>query len=267
MKMYKYIVSDLDGTLIMDNGLIDKKSIGYIDDCLSRGIIDKFVIASGRHYRDLSTVLSFIKSKDSVIVICSDGQYICDYYGRIIYQFERYVEENLILECFKCKNVIGMDIICKNEDYSFTKPILKRLLRFIINIVRGDKNTALLSVSTAQKLSNIEKVVLYFNNSENLFIALDNYRCYKHQLKRGVIEVLNVNKMDALRRLQDLSIISLDEAIYFGDDENDIECFKDKMKCIAMANSSQKILSLASDVTGLNNESGVYQFLKEIIIS
>lgn len=265
--MYKYIISDLDGTLIMDNGTVDKKSIEYIDDCLTRGMIDKFVIASGRHYRELSSVLSFIKNKDSVIVICSDGQYIYNYYGKIIYQFERYINEKLIVECFKCKGLIGMDIICKNQDYSITKPILKRLLRFIINMVKGDKNTALLSINIAKKLTDIEKIVLYCTNLKSLLIALNNYGCYKHRLKSGVVEILNVSKMDALKMLEDLSIISLDEAIYFGDDENDIECFKDKMKCIAMANSSKRILSLASDVTGLNNESGVYQFLKEIMIS
>ena len=71
--MYKYIVLDLDGTLLDRNKKIGQLSISEIKKCKKKG--QHIIIASGRHYADIKKYTVELGLDESDWVICCDGQY------------------------------------------------------------------------------------------------------------------------------------------------------------------------------------------------
>ena len=57
---------------------------------------------------------------------------------------------------------------------------------------------------------------------------------------------------------------TVDEAIAFGDNYNDIEMLEYIPQSVAMGNAPQKILKIASNVTDTNENGGIYTYLKKI---
>ncbi len=82
---------------------------------------------------------------------------------------------------------------------------------------------------------------------------------------KNIIEVLNkdAGKSEALIELLDKLDIKLDEAMYFGDGENDVKSLRAVGVGVAMGNA-EEITKEASDyVIGDNNEPSIAKFLKE----
>lgn len=258
---YKYIATDLDGTLLNDAGEVDIDAIRLIDLLIDEGKIQRFIIASGRHFRDLSDILQKIQHRNEVIAICGDGQYIYDGFGKVILSLDRYVSSSLPAKIIGMENVRGISIITDKSDYIMTPSIIKKIVYLAFRRFRGGHSSGIVSKKGVAVISKIEKLILTLREQGHRFEIDEDY--YVHHLKSGVVEVLAVNKMMALRELEKLSLITLSETVYFGDDDNDIECFKSETESIAVDNASQSIREIADDITFDNNSHGVYLWLKE----
>ena len=55
---------------------------------------------------------------------------------------------------------------------------------------------------------------------------------------------------------------SKEEAIAFGDGENDIDMLLSVGKGIAMGNAAEKVKAIANDICGSVTEDGIYHYLK-----
>lgn len=81
-----------------------------------------------------------------------------------------------------------------------------------------------------------------------------------------LIQVMNkeATKWNGIRMMLDAFQIGTDQAVYFGDDNDDIEPIA-KCGCgVAVANALPSVLAIADYVTGSNDEDGVAVFLSEL---
>lgn len=262
--MCRFVAADLDGTLIKDDGSIDHKSLELISKLLMEKKIEKFVIASGRHFRELWEVLDSIKCPERVIVICCDGQYIYDAKGNHICSFDAYVAPQHIKELCEHSSVASVQIITDEKDYTYFRSPVRHLLHRIKDFVTGNRRNNYIGNDQIKTISKVEKLIV-FCKSEDYDLNVDKDIYSMHHLRSGALEVLAVNKLLALECLENMGYINLDETIYFGDDGNDIECFCRINRGIAMGNAVESIKNVAKSVTRSNNENGVYYALVDVL--
>ena len=117
--MFKFVVSDLDGTLIFGQNELTPKIINMLEALNDRNIY--FAVASGRKICELLRI--FEKFKDNIIFIACDGAYVT-YKRKVL--FEEIISEENIESGFKqfhipiteLKDKAGntVKIIVKSED-------------------------------------------------------------------------------------------------------------------------------------------------------
>ncbi|MCI9360560.1 MAG: HAD-IIB family hydrolase [Hungatella sp.] len=264
--MYRYIVSDLDGTLIKDDGTVDEKSLRLIDKYLKNQIIDKFIIATGRHFRELKDILELFTYSHNIISICCDGQYIYDFQGNLMNAFDAFVKPGDIPIIMNENNIRRVFIITDKKVYQIIASPIKRVLLQIKRRVKSNQSaSSIINVSQCEQLRQIEKLMIYPKKEKKINLKELGKKYYVHFLKSGIIEILCTNKFTALEYLDREAVINLKDTLYFGDDDNDVECFQGMVNCIAMKNASETIKLAAKYVTGTNNEHGVYMALKDRI--
>ena len=125
----KYLVLDLDGTLLNDSKQISKEDAEAIsalsDDC---GLI----FASGRHFSEISNYLKIFKRKPS-FVICCDGVNTYDENGKRIGNRQTTLNEDdfkALLEIVKKGSIL---IICDSKNMVFRDNLLSRARRLFKN--------------------------------------------------------------------------------------------------------------------------------------
>ena len=243
----KYLVLDLDGTLLNDSKQISKEDAEAIsalsDDC---GLI----FASGRHFSEISNYLKIFKRKPS-FVICCDGVNTYDENGKRIGNRQTTLNEDdfkALLEIVKKGSIL---IICDSKNMVFRDNLLSRARRLFKNnkterYIVGNK-------LNAEKM-RIRKKYVDKNTFESLrkfFSVHIVFNCFADVKRKGV------SKYSAIKMICELNGVNEDSIYYFGDDMNDIECFDNLKHCVAMDNACEDIKSKAEFITKSNNESGV----------
>ena len=75
----------------------------------------------------------------------------------------------------------------------------------------------------------------------------------------------NDTKWNAVKEVLETYGFTKDEAIYFGDDNDDVESIKNIGFGIAMGNAIERVKENADIVIDTNDNDGVAKYLKEII--
>lgn len=260
MSEIRYIASDLDGTIVDAAGIINAKVIKFIGQLIEEKKIDKFIIASGRHFRDIIPFLNQIDYKDNVIVICCDGQYIYDAYGKLLFNFSCYLDGELASEIIESRRIKGITVVTPQKDYIMVSSFYRILWYRLKKLINKKGMKPIISSRRIKKIQNIEKLCVYGLDDSIKNSIGGNY--FEHTLKTGIKEYTPVNKMLAINMLDETSLIEMSKTVYFGDDDNDIECFSSNMKCIAAPNASKNITQLTSEVVK-NKIDGVFDWLVE----
>ena len=88
------------------------------------------------------------------------------------------------------------------------------------------------------------------------------------QKNRSWLEVLNpkAKKVNALLSIMRRKGIRVDEAIYFGDNYNDIECLKAVKYPVVVSNGLPDVKKLAWKVAPSNDEDGVASMLSSFLV-
>jgi len=87
------------------------------------------------------------------------------------------------------------------------------------------------------------------------------------QKTRSWLEVLNpkAKKVNALLSIMRRKGINVDEAIYFGDNYNDVDCLKAVKYPIVVANGLPDVKKFAWKVAPSNDEDGVAQMIRKLL--
>lgn len=256
--MIKLIASDLDGTLLRNKAQsLNPEVYNLIIELKKRGI--HFAAASGRQYASERSL--FAPIADEISYIAENGA-VCIHEGTLISTSE--IDRDLafrVISAIKtrpgCKPLISCLDSCYiekgDDDYLYH-------IRHILNNV----------VEVVDDFSQIKDPVLKIAVLDNE-TPIESSRILQEMFAEEIKVVtsgmdwidfvpLHSNKGTALKLLLDRLGISPDEAISFGDQQNDIEMLSLTGKSYAMIDAAPDVLACAT-----NQTDSVENILRQII--
>ena len=242
--MYKLVVSDLDGTLLDDNHILNPYTKKVVQKLCERDDIH-FIIATGRNYVDAVRI-----KKDlgiDVAMITSNGATLYDKNGNMI--FKHSISSDKTDELFKIdykkySSDIIMNVVCENDWYITEKLPKDHIINewsavdYAYKVVDMDfiikqEITKVFYIGNHEKLLELEKeIISILGDFVNLAFTLPF--CLEIFPKEAT-------KAKALIEISKLKNLPLHNSIAFGDGFNDLELLTSVTKGYIMENASPKL--------------------------
>lgn len=268
-------ISDLDGTLLKDDGEISAYSRKNLIRLLNAGV--NFTVASARSIPSLQQVLRGIPFRLPVIEI--NGAFITDFAtGKhlVINDMKNDLLETVYsyITRYNCMPFVstfngnedrlyyqtlpndGMQWYFDNRRMAGDKRLCKvRRLRsvFVDNVV------ALTVINTKQQLVNLAtKMMADFADDLQMHFFENPYSPPWYWL---TIHDKKACKSVAIRELLSYGGFELKDLVVFGDNLNDVNMFKMSPRAIAPSNSSDQIKKLATEIIGKSQDDSVIKYV------
>lgn len=233
------LVSDMDGTLIDNNGKISEENIKAINRFVEQGGI--FTIATGRMLESAKRYLHLIDI--NIPVILYNGTKIHDYSKeKTIY--ELFLEDEIKSLIKKIKETdasLGIEIYCEENVYIFNHcrftnrfAPTRSDVHYDISEDLWNKNwTKILVLGEEDQIDRLEDIFTSTFGQANLVRSGENY-----------LELLPqcTSKGHALERLCKMLNIDISKAISVGDNMNDYEMLKRSGYGFCVSNGNKKLL-------------------------
>lgn len=261
--MIKFIATDLDGTLLDDNGELPEEIFGIIEQLNKKGIL--FSPASGRQYANLEKL--FAPVKDKVLFICENGALV-KYKGETLFSSAidpalipaavnavRNTSWGHIMLCCDGNAYIDDDyppfVEASKKAYTNCKEV-KCLEDFI-----GKENACKLAVFDDDVMA--ETRMPFFNENIPLLKTVISGKRW--------CDIMSpvTNKGVAIRVIEEKLGIKKEEIIGFGDHMNDYEMLLECGKAYITENGYEPLKKEIGNVIPSNAEKGVIKFLKNLI--
>ncbi|UCH66166.1 MAG: HAD family hydrolase [Ignavibacterium sp.] len=271
LRNIKLVVSDLDGTLLSDDGIVGEESKELIKELRNYGV--QFSFATGRLYSAVKHFANELEIDNPIISL--DGSYIVDYPTNETI-FESFVKEKYVKKAIMfAENYLLQVALCHADAIYYTDSnsvIPKMLDKFGAKYQPVDsyenymQNTLEIVYS-----SDLKESVKYVRDRFEFPFAIgcstSYFRSHTHEgLYYLEIRKAGSNKGKGLKRLLKHMEIKPQEVVVMGDWYNDISMFELKTMKVAVANSVPEIIRLADYVTiKTNREDGVASFLKMLL--
>ena len=265
----KLIATDMDGTILDSQGLLDLPRLEKILDRLEeKGI--RFVIATGNEIHRVRQLLGHLT--DRVVLIVANGAKIFE--NNQLIQVETWDNELVekALTFFKgqeCQNqfvITSMNGGFVKEGTIFTQldkfmtPEMIELFYQRMNFVEElhpELFGGVLKMSLVVGEDRMDQVQEDFNQVFNGYVQAvsSGYGC---------LDIIQdgIHKAWALQELLKRWNIKSEEIMAFGDSENDVEMLELAGIAYAMENADDKAKAVATDIAPANSQGGVYQILE-----
>ena len=254
--MIKLIATDMDGTLLDENGHLPNGFTDILDRLRAKNI--KLVVASGRPYYTLQT--NFGPVGRYLSFICENGALVVDN-NEIIYKslIDKDIVQNIIKEAKKVKEnalVVCTPNCAYIENYSDESLAEIQKYYTTINIVddlsKVDDDIIKISICNLEGTNNI---------------ADSKFKDDLHIVSTAAIwtDMMNngVNKGVALKNLMDTDNISKEETMVLGDYYNDIEMLAQAEYSFVMENAPEDMKQHGKYIAASNVEHGVLRAILE----
>ena len=264
-------VSDLDGTLLSDEGKLKPRTADMLNRFIDGGTLFSYCTARG--LATAGEIMSEVRINAPVVLM--NGVYIYDPVTG------EYPVRNMFGErqCELLRNVVTengetpmiFEFIDGRERVSFVKDAAN--LKKHLSRRKGDSRRRPLADNSglfdgemfyAAFIDPVNKAAL-----ETVFTEENGFRtaCYTdtyppHQLWFEVFPA-NAGKANAVRRLKELT--GADEIVCFGDNANDLPMFGASDRCYAVGNAIPEVKAAANGVIGTNEHYGVPEFIEKEI--
>ena len=260
--MIKMILSDMDGTLLDNDGKMPPDFDEVMAMLKERGVL--FVPASGRQYTAI--VNQMPKYKDDFVFIAENG-------GVAVYKGQSLVSSPIDKESIrhlieKTDSPEIFPVLC-GKDCSYVEkkwePYLSELEKFLTHYHIVDNLLEILEHKDIIKIAFGD--CLHAQAEERLFpmlMAAADPGLKVILSSNYWIDVLNegINKGSVLKGLQQKLGISADECAAFGDYLNDIEMLKAVKYGYAMANAHPEVITSVNLFAPANNKNGVMRTIR-----
>ena len=265
----KLIATDMDGTILDSQGLLDLPRLEKILDRLEeKGI--RFVIATGNEIHRVRQLLGHLT--DRVVLIVANGAKIFE--NNQLIQVETWDNELVekALTFFKgqeCQNqfvITSMNGGFVKDGTIFTQldkfmtPEMIELFYQRMNFVEElhpELFGGVLKMSLVVGEDRMDQVQEDFNQVFNGYVQAvsSGYGC---------LDIIQdgIHKAWALQELLKRGNIKSEEIMAFGDSENDVEMLELAGIAYAMENADEKAKAVATDIAPANSQGGVYQVLE-----
>ncbi len=255
--MYKYVVSDFDGTLIDDELSIPVSTIISIDYLRRNGI--KFIVVTGRN---ASFVKYYVKDVDFIDYIVSlNGSYIYDVINeKVIY--EKSISKKKIKEIVNKYRKDNEIYLCTDNSRCFLNDKNKKTNEIIIrNLNDFLVNNKVYKIEIHTNKKDIDVVYNELLIDNTIKVNTNTYYNNDH-----LVEITNkgINKLFGISKIINAQHGKLEEIIAFGDNDNDVDLLSNVGLGICMKNSSKKLKSIIKNKTLSNNEKGFEKSINKI---
>ena len=257
--MIKLIATDMDGTLLNDNGIINEKMFDLIHDLNDKNI--KFAAASGRFYSQLSK--NFEKVNTDMIFIAHNGALV-KYNNKGETLYSNSIDKKLIDSVINLNPELGEELFLAAENEAYiVNPSKDMLNKFTLFEV-----PAVILKSFSELKTPIYKITYYMAHGVNSAIVDYLKENLNDKLEFVVsgdkwVDIMNkgISKGNALKILQEKFTINKKNTMVFGDYYNDLTMFKAAHHSYAMENSPEDVKKHANFIAESNNEDGVYNVI------
>jgi Cof subfamily protein (haloacid dehalogenase superfamily) len=254
--MIKLIATDMDGTLLDENGHLPEGFTDILDRLRAKNI--KLVVASGRPYYTLQT--NFGPVGRYLSYICENGALVVDN-NEIIYKnlITHDMVQVIIKEAKKVKS--NALVLCSPncayiENYSEEQLTEIKKYYTTLNIVddlsKVDDDIIKITICNLEDSNNT--LDSKFNDDFNIVSTASIW-----------IDIMNkgVNKGIALKNLMDTDNISKEETMVLGDYYNDIEMLQQAEYSFVMENAPEDMKQYGKYIAASNVEHGVLRAILE----
>jgi len=268
-------VSDLDGTLLLPNVTLSKRTTRILNDLIKEGV--HFSVATARSIASVKHILEDVNI--NIPIILMNGACIYDLESSKYIKVNAFPEDSkkLLLNIIDGHNLKGFAYTIKENKLStyYEDISLKPLYDFYQE--RVDKyNKPFIKVKSFSSL--IDEPMVYFSlmdtkdNLEPIYnVLLDmnqvGYTFYKDNYTEDIwyLEMYSTeaSKYNALQYVRNL--YEYDKVVCFGDNRNDLPMFKASDLKIAVENAFPELKNEADIIIASNKEDGVALWLKNNI--
>lgn len=271
-KNIKYLLFDLDGSLINDERVMDPKHSQL--PALLKQLNLNYSIITGRPQYMMLKEINLLKP--TLPVVSVNGAIIIDSDNKILYErtFNQIIAKQLLKDLLE----YNLDFYLYTPTQIYVNPLHFEHVdkwRSVISKIQPEFQWKISDFKIYQKHSN--EPILKF------LICTDNYQFVENLVKskyskelaiaRSTPNTIDVNSIDVnkglgLSKLAEKLGADLNQFMVFGDGGNDVPMFKLTKYSVAMQNAADFVKEAASMVTDLdNNHGGIYEFIKKIWIS
>ena len=253
----KFVVSDLDGTLLQPNHLVSDYTIKAIKKLIDKNV--DFVIATGRGKQGVQHILNQLKM--DVYLICNNGANIYNKEGKII--FEGIIPPEIssnILKTIKENDLFYSafreEIFYRDKDdkasYSSRKLFKEQVIQNLDNC--PDLNKIIVTNDNPEVIIKINDILREKYDSL-VEITISQPTCMD-------ISPKGCTKGTALKQLAQIFKVTTQDFMAFGDGENDLEMLRAVGHPVIVANAQDIVKKEFSTMTESNIDNGVAKYLE-----
>ncbi len=250
--MIKMILTDLDHTLLRQDGNISSDTLKIIEKCRDNGIL--FSIATARYWIGAERYIEMLRPDYE---ITTDGTLIHSK-GKCIFSSEfTKSETNQIVYSIKeavpsaeITVAVGKCVYWNSKHISESEKLYKAIFNDYSSYLNEKANKI---------VAELPNEIIARQIADEIGCKIQSYRGEKWYS----FLPKDSGKLSAIKSLIKLSSTSSDSIVAFGDDDNDIEMLKLCGKGIAVANAVPEVLKISDAVTLSNDEDGVAKWLSD----
>ncbi|EJG1618117.1 HAD family hydrolase [Vibrio parahaemolyticus] len=256
----KFIASDLDGTLLNNEGRLDSAFFDVFNALTQREIM--FSAASGRQYDSLKQLFSAVS--DDVFFIAENGALVM-YRDQEIYSspLNNDVVSNIVQFS---RSIEGAHLVVCGKRMAYVETQNERVLT---EIEKYYSNYVVVEDLQSVEDDIIKLAICHLGGSEECLYPDVSLLCGgTHQVvvsSKTWLDIMNVevSKGSAIRKLQTLYSFNYHETMCFGDYFNDLEMLKSGYHSYAMENAQEEVKQCARFIAPSNIDGGVVSVIKE----
>lgn len=266
---YRLVITDIDGTLLADDGALPDLNRRALAHCRALGV--RTCLATGRRWTTCKKLLDRLDLAPLVdYCILNNGMILQDMAaGETLYR--RDFPFDLVIEAVARFAALDLEPVFLGHNPDGDTPDVFHRRPCLMNADFVEKNPGhSLCVAEVEDLRHRRLVELILvgprGDLQRAAAALDGLDVETAILrntyyKEYMLEVTprGVSKMLGARRLLDHLGLGLHEAIAVGDSDNDYHLLRDLPMSVAVANADEKVKAVVRELTGTNAEGGFGQ--------
>ncbi|MGM9946607.1 Cof-type HAD-IIB family hydrolase [Floccifex sp.] len=289
--MFKYIVMDMDGTLLNSKNEISENTKNILLSYQKKGT--QLILASGRSYHrllDIARSLDMFTYGGYFIEVDGIGYYdVKNDIRHILKTMEVHEFKELVSYLMSLEVEVEVQVCQENALYAYIPPCLipiKEKLKKEWNLDKDHPLTAgpwkelfdmripykqihyFQNVNEIKGISLKVQIMDYEEKIEEVYQLLNQkfkgqYEFFRTSYRQIEILPFGYSKGKTLQRIMKINHVSSREVIAFGDGENDISLFEVADYSYAMGNARDYVKEKAKFVTKTNDEEGIAYILKQ----
>ncbi|MEJ5260944.1 MAG: HAD family hydrolase [Anaerohalosphaeraceae bacterium] len=272
-------VSDLDGTLLRNDGTLSETSRRRLCELLEAGV--NFTVASARTWSEIVPLLKGVPLRLPVIAV--NGAFLSDFATGRALQVKA-IEKNLAEAVYEEIRRAGLaPFICGfdgRSDKLYYQDLLNEQMHWFHGVLMEHSRARLCRMEPLEKVLSLQ-VVSFAVMGEDRQVELlarclekkygKRLECFHFQnpYSNGhwwlTIHDAAACKSKAVAELARMYGFAMDNVVVFGDHINDIQMFRNAGRAVAVANAHESLKLYADEIIASNEEDAVVDYISRTL--